>query len=182
MLFPHLLACTHILFQDWQVSKVNYEQGCYLTLKMVLGGKPGWKCTSWQVLMGESANWVRCTNRNYRLAWRKSHRRARGLLSPRPTNRVMGAGFPPWWDVSDCGLTLRGKSVPFSLATAYTKHPAAEPEQSAPKWAPPQTPHPGANWSHTEAARCLGTRLVAPPVQRAEWEAKRSFRDQDTSH
>ena len=32
---------------------------------MLLGGKPGWKCTSWQVLMGKSANWVKCTNRNY---------------------------------------------------------------------------------------------------------------------
>lgn len=166
MLFPHLLACTHILFQDWLVSKVNYEQGCSLTLKMVLGGKPGWKCTSWQVLMGKCANWVKCTNRNY----------PQRPVFPEGSLIVGHRAFwihdqpTVWWALvylpGEMWVTAdlpSGVISPVQLSNSIHKALSSRARAECPKVSTTSDPSPRVKLIRTEAARCLGTRFTAPP-------------------
>lgn len=185
MLFPHLPACTHILFQDWLVSKVNYEQGCYLTLKMVLGGKPGWRCTSWRVLMGKCANWVKCANRNYpqRPIFPEGslivgHRAFR--IHDQPTVWWALVYLPgEMWVTADLPS---GVISPVQLSNSIHKAPSSR-ARAVPQSEHHRRPLAQSRTDPDRSCKVFGHQTHCPTtVQWAEWEARWSFRDQDTSH
>ena len=84
----------------------------------------------------------------------------------------MGAGFPPWWDVS-----------PIQLSNSVHEAPSSRARAECPQVSATSGPSHGVELIAGRSCEVFGHQTRCPTtVQSAEQEAERSFRDQDTSY
>lgn len=143
MLFPHLLACTHMLFSglDW-LAKWTTNKAVTWLLKMVLGGKPGWRDVLLTSSNGEVCQSGKMHQQNYPQrpvfpegSLINGHRAFWIHDQPTVCDRRWFTSLVKWVTAD----LPSGVISPVQLSNSIHKAPSSRARAEAPKWAPPQT-------------------------------------------